>query len=112
MLTFPLHNAALDLKGKPPEDLPHGLLTIPPEVRELVEREREKLRPEVFEANEETFLNDWTVHWYFDGLGQEVLYRRRPEGPEVLAVGSDEIWALTEGRKPEKMVGLKTYAGY
>ena len=40
MLTFPLHNAALDLKGKPPEELPHGLLAIPPEVRELVERER------------------------------------------------------------------------
>ena len=42
MLTFPLHNAALDLKGKPPEELPHGLLPIPPEVRELVEMERAK----------------------------------------------------------------------
>jgi hypothetical protein len=109
MLTFPLHNAALDLKGKPPEQLPHGLLAIPPEVRELVERERLKLRAEVFAANEGKFLNDWTVHWYFDRLGQEVLYRSTPEGPEVLAVGSDEIYALTAGRNLEKMAGLTTY---
>ena len=109
MLTFPLHNAALDLKGKPPEELPHGLLTIPDEVRELVERERSKLRPEVFEANEQKFLNDWTVSWYFQHLYQEVLYRSTPEGPEVLAVGSDEIHALTNGREIEKMAGLKTY---
>ncbi len=109
MLTFPLHNAALDLKGKPPDELPHGLLTIPAEVRELVEVERAKHRPEVFAANEGKFLNDWTVHWYFDGLGQEVLYRRTPEGPEVLAVGFDEIRSLTDGMKPEKMAGLQTY---
>jgi hypothetical protein len=112
MLTFPLHNAALDLKGKPPEELPHGLLTIPPEVRELVERQRQKFRPEVFAANEEKFLNDETVHWYFDGLGQEVFYRITPEGPEVAAVGSDEIFALTDGRKPEIVAGFKAYVGY
>jgi hypothetical protein len=109
MLSFPLHNAALDLKGKPPEELPHGLLTIPPEVRELVEMQRAKFRPEVFAANEEKFLNDWTVGWYFQHLYQEVLYRHTPNGPEVLAVGFDEIHALTDGMKPEKMAGLKTY---
>ena len=48
MLTFPLHNAALDLKGKPPEELPHGLLTIPPEVRELVAAQFARFPPEAF----------------------------------------------------------------
>ncbi len=112
MLKFPLHNAALDLVGKPPNELPHGLLPIPPEVRELVEMQREKHRPEVFEANRESMLHDWTVHWYFDNLGQEVLYRRTPAGPEVLAVGFDEVFALTDGCKPEKFAGLETYHGW
>jgi hypothetical protein len=46
MLRFPLHNAALDLQGKPPEELPHGLLTIPPEVREIVNGQFAKYAPE------------------------------------------------------------------
>jgi hypothetical protein len=112
MLTFPLHNAALDLKGKPPPELPHGLLPIPPEVRELVELQRPKFRPEVFAANEENFLNDWTVSWYFQGLYLEVLYRRTPEGPEVLAVGFDEVLALQRTISPEEQDKLQTYLGY
>ena len=54
-------------------------------------------------------LNRLAVSWYYDGLGQEVLYRETPEGPEVLAVGFDEIRAFTDGMKPEKMTGLATY---
>jgi hypothetical protein len=112
MLTFPLHNAALDLKGKPPEELPHGLLTIPPEVQELVERERSKHRPEVFAAAQETFLNDWTVNWYFDNLGHRVLYRPTPEGPEVIAVGFEEVFALRKTMPLEEQRQLKEYLGY
>ena len=111
MLTFPLHNAALDLKGKPPEELPHGLLAIPPEVRELVERERSKHRPEVFAANEQVFLNDWTVGWYFEYLYQEVLYRGTPDGPEVVAVGTEEVIALRKTMPVEEQRGLKSYVG-
>ena len=111
MLTFPLHNAALGLKGKPPGELPHGFLTIPPEVRELVEMERAK-HPGYSEEAWRRSLNRQAVSWYYDGLGQEVLYRGAPEGPEVLAVGFDEIYALTDGMKPEKMTGLETYPGY
>jgi hypothetical protein len=111
MLTFPLHNAALDLKGKPPEELPHGLLPIPPELRELVERERSKLRPETFAANEQAFLNDWTVGWYFEHLYQEVLYRRTPDGPEVVAVGFDEVVALRKTMPVEEQRKLRHYAG-
>jgi hypothetical protein len=112
MLTFPLHNAAQALQGKPPEELPHGLLTIPPEVRELVEMERAKHRPEVFEANQRTFLNDWTVSWYFQNLYQEVTYRQTPEGPEVLAVGFDEALALQRALPAHEHRRLKHYPGY
>jgi hypothetical protein len=109
MLTFPLHNAALDLKGKPPKELPHGLLPIPPEVRELVAMERAKHPPEAFAKAEEGLLNDWTVHWYFDNLCQEVTYRQTPQGPEVLAVGFDEVLALQRTLSPEKRRTLKGY---
>ena len=109
MLTFPLHNAALDLKGKPPEDLPHGLLPIPPEVRELVEMERPKHPPDAFARAEEGLLSDWTVHWYFDNLCQEVTYRQTPAGPEVLAVGFDEVLALQQSLSPQERRTLKGY---
>ncbi len=100
MLTFPLHNAGLDLKGKPPEQLPHGLLTIPAEVRELVEVGRVK-RPGYSEEAWRRSMNLWTVTWCYDGLGHEVLYRATSEGPEVLAVGFEEIYTLTDGMRPE-----------
>ncbi len=113
MLTFPLHNAALDLKGKPPEELPHGLLTIPEEVRELVEREPSAgLRPETFESNRETMLNLWTVGWYFDNLCHQVLYRETAEGPEIVAVGSEEVRTLRAATPPEEHRQLKSYLGY
>ena len=112
MLTFPLHNAALDLKDKPPEELPHGLLTVPAEVRELVGMERAKLRPEVFEAARETLLNDWTVGWYFENLCQRVVYRPTPQGPEVVAVGFEEVFALRKTMPAEEQRKLKEYLGY
>lgn len=89
MITFPLHNTALDLQGKPPEELPHGPLAVPPEVRELVDRERKRY-PHASEDTWHRTLNLWTVSWYYDGLGQEVIYRETVAGPEVLAVGMVE----------------------
>jgi len=80
-------------------------------VRELVERERSKLRPETFAANEQAFLNDWTVGWYFEHLYQEVLYRRTPDGPEVVAVGVEEVVALRKTMPVEEQRGLKSYIG-
>lgn len=113
MIAFPLHNAALDLKNLSPEELPHGKLPVPPEVRELVETQRAVLRPEAFEANREKILNLWTIGWYFDGLCQEVLYRETPDGPVVLAVGADEVQrvrgtATVVDGEPR----LKVYLGY
>ncbi len=92
-----------------PEDLPHGLLTPPQLVRELIEKERGKHPPDHFARAEERLLNEWTLQYYFDYLGHEVLYRLTPQGPEVLAVGCEEICARTDKRNPDKMTGLKVW---
>ena len=110
MLTFPLHNAALDLKGKPPKELPHGVLPIPPEVRELVEMERAKYPPEAFAKAE------GGAPQRLDGPlavlrqpRQEVTYRQTPYGPEVFAVGFDEVLALQRSLSPEERRLLRGY---
>jgi hypothetical protein len=100
-------------RPKGPEDLPHGLLRPPDRVRELVAQEKAKHPAERFTSPvEEQLINDWTVDYYFDYLGYEVLYRRTPEGPEVLAVGFEEIRARTNDMGPEKMMGLNTRLPY
>ena len=83
----------------------------PPErVRELVANEKAKFPSQIFTPQaEERLLNDWTLQFYFDYLGHEVLYRQTSEGPEVLAVGFAEIFARTNGMDPETMKGLNTW---
>src|SRR5271166_4458155 len=98
-MQFPIQHAALFLKGKLPEELPHGFLTVPPEVKQLMEEQLAKYPPEALakcprEAlakAELAQMNLETVGWYFDGLNLQVLYRETPQGPEVLAVGHDEV---------------------
>jgi hypothetical protein len=78
-----------------PESLPHGLISPPDLVRELVAKEKAKHPPHVFDAAwEEQILNQWTIGYYFDYLDHEVIYRQTPEGPDVLAVGEEEIIRL------------------
>ena len=92
---------------KRPEDLPHGLITPPEAVRELVAKEKAKFPPgRVTPEIEEQWLNDWTIQYYFDYLGHEVLYRRTPQGPEVLAVGADEGFALRESMPEDELLKL------
>jgi hypothetical protein len=112
MLTFPLHNAALDLKGKPPEELPHGLIMPPPTVLEIVDRERAKHPPETVARYGMQMLNLETIGWFFDGLHQEVIYRETPEGPEVLAVGYDEVTAFRKATSAEEQRKLCGYLAY
>jgi hypothetical protein len=103
---------APSLQGKQPKlpgDLPHGLITPPQLVLDFLEKERAKHPPETFDRSRERLLNLWTLGYYFDYLGYEVLYRQTPEGPEVLAVGFEEIMARTNGYDPEAMKGLKTW---
>lgn len=110
-MSFIDHNAPSLQGGLPrlPADLPHGLLRPPREVCDLLERERAKYPPDAFARVEEQLLNEWTLQFYFDYLGHEVLYRRTPQGPEVIAVGFDEIRAQTGDMDPERMKGLKTW---
>ncbi|HKI31403.1 MAG TPA: hypothetical protein VKA46_06020 [Gemmataceae bacterium] len=113
MLTFPLHNAALDLKGKPPEELPHGLLTIPPEVREIVTGQLAKYPPEAHAPYEAGRLCFETVGWFFYDLAVPVVYRETPEGPDVLAVGREEV-AAYNARVPHDVrpAAVKTFRGF
>ncbi len=92
-----------------PSDLPHGLIAPPQYVRELIEKERAKHPAEAFARHEERLMNQWTLHYYFDYLGHDVLYRITPQGPEVLAVGFEEIFAQTNGFDPEAMQGMETW---
>ena len=108
MLSFPVEPAAWSLRGKPPEELPHGLLTPPEFVRELIAEEKAKFGPAIFTAEtEERALSQHTLQWFFDSLGHEVLYRQTPDGPEVLAVGFDEERAYTKGMSLEDQHKLK-----
>src|SRR5438309_561120 len=112
MLAFPIRNPAPSLRGKPPEELPHGLLTPPAEVLAIVERERQKHLPEAFAKAAIAVLNLETIGWYFDDLCHEVIYRETPEGPEVLAVGYEEVSAFRSTTAPEEQRQLKGYLGY
>jgi hypothetical protein len=107
-----IDHAAPSLRGKPPAELPRGFLTPPPEVRKLIEQERSKHPPEAFARAEERLLNDWTVGFYFDSLGLEVMYRQTPAGPEVLAVGLEEVLALKKRLPLEELLRLRTFLGY
>jgi hypothetical protein len=96
-----------------PESLPHGLITPPPVVRELLAKEKAKHPPEVFTPEcEERLLNQYTLDYYFDYLGHEVVYRQTPKGPEVIAVGYEEQFALRRRVGEEEYGKLKRQLFY
>jgi hypothetical protein len=96
-----------------PEVLPHGLLKPPQEVLDALAREKAKFPPEVYTPEfEQRTLNDWTVDFVFAhrlGYFGDILYRPTPEGPEVLAVGFDEIHALTRDMPAEERAKFNTW---
>jgi hypothetical protein len=96
-----------------PGDLPHGLIVPPQEVRDDLAAANEKLlREQGFTLNEEAWvreLNRHTVDYYFAYLDHEVVYRETPEGPEVLAVGYEEILALTKDMSLEEQRKLRRW---
>jgi hypothetical protein len=53
--------------------------------------------------------NRHTLNYYFDYLGHEVAYRETPQGPEVLAVGDEEIVALTKDMCLEEQLKLQRW---
>ncbi len=93
-----------------PEDLPHGKIVPPDLVLETVAQQKAKFPPEIYTPEaEERDLNQFTLQYYFDYLGHEVLFRSTPEGPEVLAVGFDEILAFEKDIPLEEQLKLKTW---
>jgi hypothetical protein len=97
---------------KLPKDLPHGVITPPAPVLERIEQERAKHPPEVFAKHELRLLNDWTIGYTFDSLCLEVVYRRTQNGPEVLAVGTEEATALRKATPLSEQMSLETFLGY
>ena len=97
---------------KLPQDLPHGRITPPQKVRELIEVERGKHPPDRFARWEERLLNEWTLQYYFDYLGHEVIYRRTSQGPEVIAVGTAECLALKKTLPLAEQLQLQTWLPY
>ena len=93
-------------------ELRHGLVTPPAPVREMLERERAKHAPEVFAINELILLNDWTIGYLFDSSCLEVVYRPTPAGPEVLAIGMEEVTALKKTTPLADQQNFKTFLGY
>jgi hypothetical protein len=96
-----------------PADLLHGLVVPPKEVRDYIATLDETLlKDHGFRMNEEALvreLNDHTLNYYFDYLGHEVSYRETPQGPEVLAVGDEEILALTTCMSLEEQLKLRSW---
>jgi hypothetical protein len=72
---------------------PRGLLPVPPEVAERVAAtEARLLREKGIQITAEARQRDLdyrTLNWYFDNT--EILYRRTPQGIEVLAAGPEEV---------------------
>jgi hypothetical protein len=99
-----------DVVPNAPQDLPHGLIAAPERVREIVAAEKAKFSSDIFTAEaEERLKNDLALQFYFDGLGHEVLYRSTPEGPEVLAVGFEEIQKFRRGNPRADQPKLSTW---
>ena len=61
------------------------------------------------EATRVRELNRQTLNYYFDYLGHEVAYRETPQGPDVLAVGDEEILALTKDMSLEEQLKLRRW---
>jgi hypothetical protein len=93
-----------------PDSLPHGLISPPEAVRELLAKEKAKHPPHVFDAaTEERILNQYTIAYHFDYLDHEVIYRQTPEGPDVLAVGQEEAIRLKKTWPLEEQLKLKIW---
>ena len=79
---------------------PRGLLPVPPEVAEVVARQKARLQPWMNAEAEKRTRDDLTLQYYYQG--QSVVCRFTPEGVEVLAVG-DEIRDLLSGMTQEEL---------
>jgi hypothetical protein len=82
-----------------PDTLPRGLIQPPPEVLEVIARDKARFPAYFTREYEIRTLNDMTLAWYF--AHQLVAFRATPDGPEVLAVG-EEIADFLKTTPPER----------
>ncbi len=93
-----------------PGDLPHGLIRPPARVLEIVAKEKARFPAEIFTPEaEEQLTNDLTLQYYFDPHGCDVAYRSTPQGPEVRAVGVEEIATLRKNLSEDEWRNLRTW---
>ncbi len=73
-----------------PDQYPHGLVPIPQEVLDVVEKQVGKFPPGIITPeSRKRMVDDLTLQYYFEG--EEIAYRRTDQGIEVFAVGLEEI---------------------
>jgi hypothetical protein len=87
---------------------PKGLLPVPPEVQEVVDREDERLRREhgIISTSEDRQRqrDSLTLQYYFEGYN--VAYRHTPQGVEVLAIGLQEIREMILDKSHEELLDI------
>jgi hypothetical protein len=88
---------------------PKGLLPVPPEVQDIIAKEEARLLNEkgivpTPEARQR-FLDSLTLQYYYEGF--YVAYRPTSQGPEVLAVGHEQIGQLLRGLDQEERLKIK-----
>ncbi len=89
-----------------PEEMPHGLVTPPPEIAAQVAKDRAESSPEIYNDDyAKLTLDDWTLAYYYEGW--DVAYRSVPEGVEVMAVGLEEIGKYLRTVPPEQRQGVE-----
>lgn len=99
-------------RSKLPKELPHGLISPPERVLEFIAEQMQKFPPDIrTPTNHAQIVNGFTLQYYFDGLGHEILYRPTPIGPEVLAVGFEEILLFTKNMCLAERCKLQTWKG-
>jgi hypothetical protein len=87
-----------------------GLLPVPCEVAEHVEREAARAQKEhgfsLTEEARQRMLREHTLDWFY--RDQWVSYRETPQGVEVLAVGLEEVGELARRLGEKERPGVKT----
>jgi hypothetical protein len=87
-----------------PERLPRGLVPPPKEIAEQVARDKARLQPYYTDEAERRQLEFLTLLYYYQGT--TIAYRSTSQGPEVLAVGYEEIGRVLRGKSQEERLKI------
>jgi hypothetical protein len=97
-------------RGNPPMSYPHGLLPTPPDVRAVVAKEETRLLEThglvLSPQAHQSLVNEQTLSHFLGG--QWISYRETTQGPDVLAVGLEEIGRLMQLLGPQELLTVRT----